>query len=649
MTESVLIHLLKLEDGRICQVYQGFHVVFDCGSALEVKVLQGTPSPGKEISEAEMELPEGFKLSLTGNKKGFVLKRLSGKAFQTIAVIEDYFVDQDAYGKIIAVRQTGHLYARYIWGTGERYHQVNQQGSHTSGSVTEQFTQQGEKTYLPVPFFMTEQGVGFFRNSSAAAEMDFRDGFTVSQETCGGLLLWDIWFFGNPSAILKQFIQYTGEPVMPPEWAFGVWISANGWNSDTDVEEQLTLLKQHDYPADVMVLEAWSDERTFYRWNDSQHWTDPEKTVKSIRDAGLHLILWQIPVIKCEKDGDPGEQLLKDEQEAIERGLCVKRGDGTPYRIPEGLWFSGSLLPDFTNPETVSWWFEKRKYLLDMGVEGFKTDGGEFLYDPSVRLHNGMTGIEAHNLFPGQYIAAYHEFMKQNGRPGLTFSRADYTGVQTRPLCWAGDQLSTWSELQSQLTAGISAGLSGILFWGFDIGGFAGELPSAELYLRATALGCFSPVMQWHAEPRSGQFYATHEDGFNNDRSPWNLAEKLNDPGILQTGIAFAKLRKRLQPYLIREAKHCVSARRPMMSHLCIDYPEDQNACACDDQYMLGRDLLVCPVIQEGQTERKLWLPRGKWKHIFTGKEYSGDRYLILECPLNETIALERSGADVLS
>ena len=100
-------------------------------------------------------------------------------------------------------------------------------------------------------------------------------------------------------------------------------------------------------------------------------------------------------MIKQEHDGAPGAQLLADEREAIKKKLCILRKDGAPYRIPEGVWFSGSLLPDFTNPETIAWWFGKRKYLLDMGVEGFKTDGGEFLLDDTAALHDGSSGLEA--------------------------------------------------------------------------------------------------------------------------------------------------------------------------------------------------------------------------------------------------------------
>ncbi|MCI5955385.1 MAG: glycoside hydrolase, partial [Clostridiales bacterium] len=279
------------------------------------------------------------------------------------------------------------------------------------------------------------------------------------------------------------------------------------------------------------------------------------------------------------------------------------------------------------------------------GVEGFKTDGGEFLFSNDARLFDGTTGLSAHNRYPGQYIGAYQAFLRENGVAGVTFSRADYTGAHTRPLHWAGDQLSAWSELRAQLTAGISAGLSGVLFWGFDIGGFAGELPSAELYLRATAMGCFSPVMQWHAEPRSGQFYATHLDGFNNDRSPWNLAEKLGSPEVLAIATSYARLREKLRPYLTAEAEHCVRACRPMMAHLCLDFPQDESALGCQDEYMLGRRLLVAPIVREGAMEREVYLPKGKWIDFFTREEIRGGQTLRVRCPLERIPVYERTDA----
>ncbi len=528
----------------------------------------------------------------------------------------------------------------YVYGTGERFDAVDQQGRGSCGQVAEHFTRQGEWSYLPVPMFLTDGGYGFYRSTGCNVAMRFGDEISVSSPVHPGIT--DHLLLGSPAEQLRGYIRRTGEPALPPEWAFGLWISANGWNNDAEVDEQLRRMKAHDYPASVMVLEAWSDESTFYRWSDA--WKNTAAMVKRVRDAGLHLVLWQIPVLKALRDCPDRESVQRDREEAIRRGLVVRHEDGLPYVIPE-RWFEGSLLPDFTNPETVQWWFSKRDHLLDIGVEGFKTDGGEFLFGSDFCLADGTRGAEAHNLYPMQYERAYHEWMRSRGVEGVLFSRAGYAGSQTVPIHWAGDQLSTWEELRAQLKAGLSAGLSGVLFWSFDIGGFAGELPDAELYLRATAMGCFCPVMQWHAEPRSGQFYATHDAAFNNDRSPWNLAEKLDDPALLEVACTFARLREGLRPYLWEEAQHCACSARPMMAHLCLDFPEDPAALACHDEYMLGRKYLAAPILEQGVKSRRVYLPKGKWKHFFTGEIYAGNAAYEMSCPLDQALVFERMEA----
>lgn len=525
---------------------------------------------------------------------------------------------------------------RHVYGTGERFDAVDQQGRGSCGRVVEHFTRQGEWSYLPVPLMMTDGGFGLYRETGRSVAMTFGEIIRLMSTACSGLT--DHLLTGTPARQLKTYLSLTGGAALPPEWAFGLWISANGWTCDADVDEQLRALKDYDCPASVMVLEAWSDESTFYRWSD--RWRDPAAMVRRVREAGLHLVLWQIPVIKALKDCPEPEPVRCDREEAVARGYVVRNADGSPYVVPE-KWFTGSLLPDFTNPEARSWWFMKRDHLLEAGVEGFKTDGGEFLFGDDVLLHDGTCAQEAHNLYPLQYTEAYHDWMHSRGVPGLTFSRAGYAGSQRTPVHWAGDQLSIWEELRGQLTAGLTAGLSGILFWSFDIGGFAGPLPDRELYLRATAMGCFCPVMQWHAEPRTGQFDATDDPSLNNDRSPWNLARHWNDPSLAETACAFARLREKLRPVLWEEAQACVRDGRPMMAHLCLHYPEDERALSCGDEYMLGRRYLVAPILEKGATGRRVYLPEGTWRHFFTGEAFTGGEYDI-SCPLNQALVFER-------
>lgn len=529
---------------------------------------------------------------------------------------------------------------RHVYGTGERFDAADQQGRGSCGRVVEHFTRQGEWSYLPVPMFLTDGGFGLYRETGRSVAMAFGETIRLSSPVCEGMT--DHLLTGAPDRQLREYLRLTGGAALPPEWAFGLWISANGWKCDADVDEQLRELKAHDCPASVMVLEAWSDESTFYRW--SNLWCDPAAMVRRVREAGLHLVLWQIPVLKALRDCPDPEPVRRDREEAVARGYVVKNADGSPYVIPE-RWFEGSLLPDFTNPKAREWWFARRDHLLEAGVEGFKTDGGEFLFGDDVLLHDGTAGQEAHNLYPLQYTLAYHDWMQSRGVPGLTFSRAGYAGSQRAPIHWAGDQLSTWEELRGQLTAGLSAGLSGILFWSFDMGGFAGPLPDGELYLRATAMGCFCPVMQWHAEPRSGQFERPDDPTLNNDRSPWNLARSWNDPSLAETACAFARLRERLRPMLWEEAQACVRNGRPMMAHLCLDWPEDERTLSCGDEYMLGRRYLVAPVVEKGAKGRRVYLPQGQWRHFFTGEKFAGGEY-DLPCPLDTALVFERLEAE---
>ena len=339
------------------------------------------------------------------------------------------------------------------------------------------------------------------------------------------------------------------------------------------------------------------------------------------------LWLWQAPVYKALGPDEPeNEQHRLDCEDAVRRGLCVKNADGSPYTIPEGHWFPGSMIPDFTNPETLESWFAKRRYLLEMGVDGFKTDGGEFVYSEDARFSDGSTGREGKNRYARDYTEAYARFI---GPERALFSRAGFAGQHRTPMLWAGDQQSVNSELASALRAGLSAALSGIAFWGFDIAGFAGPLPSPELYLRATQLACFCPVMQWHSEPDGGQFreLMPGAEG-NNERSPWNMERAFGLPGFAQEVLYWHRLREALLPYLLETARDCAAQGRPMLRPLVYYWPEDEAALDCEDEFLLGHDLLVAPLLDEGARGRSVYLPSGQWRDLFTGELHEGPKVL---------------------
>lgn len=581
----------------------------------------------------------------------------------------------DQHGQTYQIDQTINMVAEAFYGFGEKFDSVNQRGKSPLSYVVEQYSNQQDKTYIPIPFFFTNTNIGFYQSGSwktlfslqGHEDTNWNDVKLTARCPREGTLYVFTIFTGTPTEMIQEYSSLTVAPALPPKWSFGPWMSSNGWNTQAEALQQISEMKKLSIPATVLVLEAWSDEETFYIWNDSNYtlkddgspfsyddfifsedgkWPDPKGFTDILSNEGVKLILWQIPVVKYEASNH-GEQLDLDTQYAIDNKLCVQNADGSPYRISE-MWFNNSLIPDFTNPNTVKWWFDKREYLLtELGVSGFKTDGGEFLFDETALLYDGRTIEEAHNEYPNIYVGAYHDFMNRilGENKGVTFSRAGYTGAGKYPIHWAGDQVSNFSELKAQLAAGLSIGLSGIPFWGFDIGGFAGEFPSTELYLRSSAFATFAPIMQFHSEPRYGQYYMTERNHWNNDRSPWNMAIANGDNRIIPVYRLFANIRMNLLPYMWKEANHCVEVSRPMMAHLIYDYWEEKKVLEIDDEYMLGRDLLVAPIVIEGVAERDIWLPPGNWYDLWTGLKMAGERTITYQCDLDEIPVFVREGA----
>ncbi len=540
-----------------------------------------------------------------------------------------------------------------FYGFGERYNQINQRENIVDVYVYNQYKDQGIRTYFPMPYFLSSKGYGIWMATDEYAEFDMcaTEKGCWSAEVQAEELIW-YCFGGTPKEMIGQFTSVAGKPVMMPEWAFGPWMSSNNWDSEEEVRKQVELTKKYDIPSTVLVIEAWSDEATYYIFNDAMYqencgkdgfsyedfrfpewgkWPDPKGMVEYLHENGLKCILWQIPIVKyinslhhLQKD--------RDEAYALEHGYCAKKEDSSAYRMPEG-WFTGSLLVDYTSPDAVDWYFDKRKYLVDdIKIDGFKTDGGEFVFGEDVQFSDGRSGREMRNAYPNLYIGEHYKYIHEK-RDGIVFSRAGYTGAAAMPAHWAGDERSTFSAFKRNLCAGLNAGISGIPFWGWDLAGFSGEIPTAELYARSTAMAAFCPIMQYHAESKAE---------FNQDRTPWNIAERRNAPWVIDVYRYYAKLRMAMLPYIVSEAEKCVATGVPMMRALWVEFPQDEKAGAIYDQYMFGDDLMVAPVVEEGKTERSVYVPEGTWKNIFTGERFTGGKTYQMSAEVQQIIVLQR-------
>ncbi len=546
-----------------------------------------------------------------------------------------------------------------VVGFGERFNALDQRGRAIDSVVFEQYKDQGERTYLPIPYAIVVDGertFGFHVETSRRVWFDVarsRDDAIVVRTTVDPQrpMLRVQRFEGTPSEIVKRFVDATGGAKLPPDWVFEPWMSSNEWNTQARVEAEVERTAAEDIPVGVLVIEAWSDEQTFTAFRDAEYevhadgaphgladftfpvhgaWPDPKRMVDELHERGIKVLLWQIPLLR--PGAGPASQLAADRRALVEHGLEVRQADGRPY-ANRGWWFPRSLLPDFTSQEARAWWLAKRRYLVDeLGIDGFKTDGGEHAWGDDLRYADGTSGAETNNRYPQLYAAAYHELAD------VTFSRAGFTGAAAAPCHWAGDENSTWEAFRASITAGLTAGASGVYFWGWDIGGFSGPLPTAELYARATAMACFCPIMQYHSE-------FNHHRTPSNDRTPWNVAERTGDPRALDIYRQYAKLRMRLVPYLAEQARRTVAAGAPLMRALFFDYADDDAIWEHPYQYLLGDELLVAPVVEPDVTARDVYLPAGAWIDLWTGEARAGGRVVRCDAPLERIPVHVRAGA----
>ncbi|HEX7405341.1 MAG TPA: TIM-barrel domain-containing protein [Candidatus Nanopelagicaceae bacterium] len=541
----------------------------------------------------------------------------------------------------------------HVVGFGERFHSVDQRGELVDAIVYEEYKGQGHRTYLPTPFGMIiGSDYGFHIESSTPSRFDigvanhnrllFEVDIVPGQGECQIRA-----FSGSPSSILSQYMSEFDLPKNPPSWIYGLWGSSNEWNTQARVEKEIDKSIACEIDLGVIVIEAWSDESTFTVFRDAQYrpnngstgltakeitypadgaWPNPQKMINDLHARDMKILLWQIPVIK--EKGEPGSYVSAIWEYAINNDLVVKDGNGDPY-LTRGFWFRHALMPDLTDSKVRKWWADLHSYLVtEMGVDGFKTDGGEHAWGIDLQYLNGRSGMEMNNLFPVGYAQTFHELMSDAKKDGVTFSRSGFAGSSAYPTFWAGDEDSTWEAFQASIRAGITASASGIFFWGWDIGGFSGALPTTELYLRGTAMATFCPIMQFHSE-------FNHHHVPSNDRSPWNLATRNSDPEILTIFREFVEIRKSLIPYLCVEGELAIASGRPLMAGLFFDYSHDPEIWDVPYQYMLGRYLLVAPITEPGITTAKVYLPEGNWRDFWSSRNFAGKQWVEVDVPIN--------------
>ena len=454
-------------------------------------------------------------------------------------------------------------------------------------------------TNFPIPWTVTSRGFGFlidqYERSTFRLASERADAWQAEAEA--DHFRFSVFAGPTPAAAVGRYSAYAGRQPRPEPWIFGPWFQPTGEARPFELADRF---RAEDVPVTVaqtylhyLPCGAQVGKREAER-----------ERVRGYHRRGYKITTYFNPHVCTTYEPVYGQ--------AAANRWFIRNGLGRPYLLTNPFTADQIVSEiDFTNPDATRFWQGLLDEAIDDGFDGWMEDFGEYTPTDS-RAADGSGGLELHNRYPVLYhCASYAHTRERMGRDAAVFIRSGGHGVQPcARVVWGGDPTEDWScsdGLCAAVHQALSTGLSGIAYWGSDIGGFhaiVNPRTSDELNARWLELGAFSGVMRTQANGFS----------FGDDREE---RSQVWDPAVLPTWRRYAKLRTQLLPYIEAASRDYQRRGLPLTRHLALAFPEDATAVRQQEEFMFGPDLLVAPVIVEGARERRLYLPRGRWVDLW--------------------------------
>ncbi|HUQ32161.1 MAG TPA: glycoside hydrolase family 31 protein [Pyrinomonadaceae bacterium] len=550
----------------------------------------------------------------------------------------------------------------HFYGLGEKAARLDKRRSSfvNWNSDTPGYVEGRDPIYQTIPFYIGLQrgtAYGIFFDNSYRSYFDF--GKSSQQYAAfgaeGGEL--NYYFFYGPSIkkILGRYTELTGRMPLPPIWALGNQQSRWSYYPEAMAEEVVSEYRARDLPLDVLHLDIdYMQAYRVFTWN-TDRFPNPKAFTDKLKRQGVKVITIVDPGVKYQPLPKDSQALMVDSakpelspqdthyyvfDEGLKRDYFQKRKDGKLF-IPR-VWPGESAFVDFTLPDARKWWGNLHRAYTDNGVAGIWNDMNEpsdFVDQTGknqldvVSLDEGENSTHAknRNVFALLMARATYEGLErlQPDKRPYVITRAAYAGIQRYSTMWTGDTNSTWDTLALSIPVFQTLGLSGETFVGSDVGGFIGR-GNGELLVRSYQVSFLAPFCRNHKVI----------DGY--DQEPWRFGTFYEE--IIRK---YLKLRYRLLPFLYTTLAEANRSGVPLFRPLVLNYQSDSNTLNLDDQFMIGSDLLVAPVLQPNQTSRLVYLPEGLWYDYWTGKKQAGKEMVRVEAPL-ETVPMFIRGGSII-
>ncbi|MCL3861823.1 TIM-barrel domain-containing protein [Actinotalea sp. K2] len=561
-------------------------------------------------------------------------------SFGTYATLNDAFVVRRRCRQSDAIyglgEKTGHHNRKgrdfTLWNTdvlnpdaaGEFTAQVSADDPRSDSTSTE-----FDPYYVSIPFFYHQAQDGTmsasFLDNGYRTAYDFTRAEEYAIHAAGGQYVEYVFAGPDMPAILEAYTWLTGRTAVPPLWSLGYHQCRWAAYSQADVERIARRHREGEIPCDALWLDIdHMDGYRVFTW-DTERFPDVPGMLARLEQDGLRVVTIVDPGIKH----DPGYPVY---DQAVERDVLCRTEGGDHY-IGQ-VWPGNTVFPDFATPEARAWWGELNAEHVRSGIAGIWNDMNEPAtgsIDPGAMRFG--RGEHSHERYHNQYgllmamgtTAGLLEAMPD--RRTFVLSRAGFAGIQRYAANWMGDNMSRWDHLWLSMPMASGLGVSGQAFVGADVGGFFGST-DAELFLRWMQYGTLTP------------FCRNHSAVDNLDQYVWSFGDVVHD--LAREAV---RLRYRLMPYLYATFLEASRTGAPVQRPLVFDHQYDATVRDLDDQYLLGPDLLVAPVVEAGMTARQVYLPAGSWYDWHTGEAMGGGRFVVAATPMEHIPLYARGGA----
>lgn len=428
-----------------------------------------------------------------------------------------------------------------------------------------------------------------FRYSFNAMSGNKADGMLFVEAPAASELDYEILIEKDVRAIVQRTAKQIGYPQQtPPEDyfrdpIFTTWVEYKAEVSQQKVMEFARAIRDAKIPAGIIEIDdKWESHYGDMQF-DSSKFPDPKVMVDELHQMGFKVTLWVHPFVNIDSEGYA---------QLSAAGDLVGDRSGHAGRIE---WWDGvASVWDFTKPEAAAKYRARLAELQSKyGFDGFKFDGGDANLVPrDLKTHTGITAAEYADVYNRE--AAAH-FTYNEARVGI-YSQP--LGIVQRLI----DKQSIWGKengLQAIIPEALNTSMRGFAYVMPDmVGGnqYNNDKIDKELMIRWAQASALMPLLQFSV-------------------GPWHF-----DDETVRLCREAAELHVKFSPYIYQLAKAASSSGEPIMRSLWYQVPADPNTYQISDEFMLGGDVVVAPVVIQGAIARDIYLPEGQWRDLRTGR-----------------------------